>query len=153
MEPLKDEEQVIWMIDDDPIQHFCIGKSLRIQGLSKPVRSFFNGGEALAYFITHLNDFSLLPNIILLDLNMPYVNAWQFLQQYAQIKHRFQKVITIYVISSTLNTTEINKVTSIPEVSGFFSKPVRPDVLKYILTASKFRLRTFPIPLNEDAEG
>ena len=97
--------------------------------------SFFNGGEAMNFFSQHLEDDSLLPDIILLDLHMPYVNGWQFLQQYAMIKQRLKKQIKIYLISSTINQEEIKRATSLPEVSGFFSKPIKPDDLYYILTA------------------
>ena len=124
--------ELIWMIDDDKIHHFWFQKSLQIQGFSKQVMSFFKAEEAIEFFDQHLNDFSVLPDIIFLDLNMPLVNGWQFLQRYATIKEKLQKPIKIYVLSSTINKEEINRATSIPEVSGFFSKPLKPDDINQI---------------------
>lgn len=131
MDISKEDGQTIWMIDDDKIQHFCFERSLQIRGLSGHMMSFFNGQEAMNFFSEHLEDFSLLPDVIFLDLNMPYVDGWQFLEQYAQMKNGVKKQTKIFVLSSSINNAEINRATSIPEVSGYFSKPLKPnDILE-----------------------
>lgn len=129
----KEHEQIIWMIDDDHIQHFCVEKSLQLQGTTKHMISFFDGEEAIIFFNQHIDDHSLLPDIIFLDLNMPHVNGWQFLKQYASIKQNIEKQIKIYVLSSSINKEEINRAISLPEVEGFFSKPIKPDEISKVL--------------------
>ena len=129
------EQQTICIIDDDRIQHFAIEKSIQNQGYSKTMLSFLDGEEAMIFFNENLSNNSLLPDIILLDLNMPVVNGWQFLQQYALIKEKIQKSIKIYVVSSSINDSEILRATSNVNVSGFLSKPLKPEKLVEIFSA------------------
>ncbi|MBC8054685.1 MAG: response regulator [Sphingobacteriaceae bacterium] len=134
---------IIWMIDDDEIQQYCFEKSLELQGISKQCIKFFDGENAINFFRNHPKDLDLLPDVIFLDLNMPIVNGWQFLQQYALIKTGLKKQAKIYVLSSSQNADVINKAASIPEVSGYISKPLKPEDISEILGTKSKK----PIPL------
>jgi CheY-like chemotaxis protein len=87
----------------------------------------------MTFFSNNLTNSALLPDIIFLDLNMPVVNGWQFLQQYEVIKEQIPKKIKIYIVSSSINNSEINQATSNINVEGFLSKPLKPEALKEIL--------------------
>ena len=140
METLKENAQLIWMIDDDLIQHFYFEKFIQIYRSNQRLLSFFNGEEAFEFMNEHRDDFALLPDVIFLDLNMPFVNGWQFLQLYAQIKAGIKKTTKIYVLSSTINKDEINRAESIPEVAGFFIKPLKPDDITGVLSTQPTNL-------------
>ena len=129
----QESQQTVCIIDDDKIQHFTIEKSMQQQGILKKMLSFLDGEEAMTFFSNNLTNSALLPDIIFLDLNMPVVNGWQFLQQYEVIKEQIPKKIKIYVVSSSINDSEINQATSNINVEGFLSKPLKPEALKEIL--------------------
>ncbi|MBC8052813.1 MAG: response regulator [Sphingobacteriaceae bacterium] len=122
----------VCIIDDDKIHHFTIEKTIQLQGLSKNLRSFHDGHDAIAFFNQNLDNVNVLPDVIFLDLNMPIVNGWQFLKHYALLKSQIQKQIKIYIVSSSINESEITKATSIEEVSGYLEKPLRPEEIRKV---------------------
>lgn len=87
----------VCLIDDDKIYQFTARKILESTGLAKKILSFYNGSEAIGFlkqsFTTDQNE---LPDVIFLDINMPVMNGWQFLEEYHKINDRFQKTITIF---------------------------------------------------------
>ena len=126
----------VCIIDDDKIHHFTIVKTMQLQGLSKNLLSFHDGSEAITFFNQNLDNASILPDVIFLDLNMPVVNGWQFLQQYALFKSRIKKDIKIYVVSSSINKSEISRAVAIEEVSGYLEKPLRPEEIRQVFLSN-----------------
>lgn len=124
----------VCIIDDDKIHHFAMLKTMQLQGLSKNLVFFHNGGEALTFLNQNLDNAAVLPDVIFLDLNMPVVNGWQFLQQFALVKPQIKKEIKIYVVSSSINQSEISRAISIEEVSGYIEKPLRPEAIRRVFT-------------------
>ena len=67
------------------------------------------------------------PDLILLDINMPVMSGWDFLNAFSEIKHKLAKVPAIYVLSSTLWPPELERISSHPMISGFISKPFKVE--------------------------
>lgn len=128
--------ETICIIDDDEIHHFTIEKVIQLQGFTKNMLSFHDGYDAIAFFHQNLARPEVLPDIIFLDLNMPVVNGWQFLQQYALIKSQIRKKIKIYVVSSSINQIEICRVVAIEGVSGYLQKPLKPAQIQKLLSGT-----------------
>ncbi|HSM62403.1 MAG TPA: response regulator [Gillisia sp.] len=119
----------ICIIDDDQIYQLIIKKVVDRTGEFDSI-SFYNDGiEAVEYF--SLPD-KILPKLILLDINMPQMDGWQFLD--CLIKHRpgFEKETTIYIVSSSIAQSDRTKAHSYKQVSGFLSKPLSVEKLKEI---------------------
>jgi CheY-like chemotaxis protein len=74
-----------------------------------------------------------LPDIIFLDINMPVMDGWHFLEEYIKLKPRIGKVITIYMISTSVDPEDIERAKKIREVSDYIVKPVMPGMLKGII--------------------
>ena len=123
----------VCIIDDDKIHHFAMERTFQLQGFSGDLLRFHDGHEALAFFNQNIHNSSILPDVIFLDLNMPIINGWQFLQHYAQLKSQIQKKIEIYVVSSSINDAEIRQAKAIEEVSGYIEKPLRPEEIRRVL--------------------
>jgi CheY-like chemotaxis protein len=120
-----DVKHTICLIDDDNIYQFTARTILESTGLTKEIRSFYNGSEAIQFFQNKENQRSdSLPDVIFLDINMPIMNGWEFLEEYHKIQSELPKQITLYVVSSSIDDHDKQRSKSYKEVSDFIVKPV-----------------------------
>ncbi|TDQ11882.1 response regulator [Pedobacter metabolipauper] len=119
------------VIDDDQIYTFGIKKLMAITEFSNHIMIFKNGDEALKYLKPVIEDAESLPDVILLDLNMPIIDGWQFLDAF--IKFKLAKKVTIYIVSSSIDTNDYEKAAKYSIVNNFFVKPIRKDDLQRIM--------------------
>lgn len=122
------------VIDDDQIYLFGVSRLIEIHRLCDALLIYKNGQEALEAFKTMLLHHEALPDVIMLDLNMPVMDGWEFLEEFVKIKPRAEKQITIYIVSSSINPKEIERARNITDVSDYVVKPVTADKLKEIFT-------------------
>ena len=88
---------------------------------------FFDDGEKAIRFITSAldkDDIGVLPDVIFLDINMPIMDGWEFLEEYLRLKPRIGKKIVIYVVSSSIDMRDLDRARSISEVSDYIIKPI-----------------------------
>jgi CheY-like chemotaxis protein len=121
------------VIDDDEMYVLALKKLLEKVKFSERTVYFENGNVALNYFDKWINQPDLIPELILLDVNMPVTNGWQFIKEFKKLKTRIDKKITIYMISNTVNEEEIKKAKELEEVTDFVCKPVTFITLTQIL--------------------
>lgn len=119
--------KVICIIDDDPIYQFLINKIIGNSEGGHDVMFFKNGKEALDYFTLDLN--KNLPEIILLDLEMPVMDGWDFLKEIDKLKIVKPE---IYIVSSSISHEDQEKVKAFPEIKGHFSKPINSNKIQEI---------------------
>lgn len=120
------------VVDDDAINTFIIKKIVEKTGFPVLMEAKSNGQLAISYLKTCLNDAKLLPDLILVDINMPVLNGWEFLDAYATIN--IAKPIAIYMLSSSVYENDIEKAKNYQSVKGFISKPISIDRLKELFT-------------------
>lgn len=123
----------ITLIDDDPIFVFLTKKAILQTKLIDQIKVFENGLDAIIFLKENKDDIDSLPEIILLDLNMPIMDGWQFLEEYAALNPFIGKKITIYICSSSISPDDINKATEINEVTDYIIKPITKDKLIELL--------------------
>lgn len=115
----------VCLIDDDKIYQFTARKIVEATGLAKNILSFFNGKEAIDFFLENqTKELDQLPNVIFLDINMPIMNGWQFLNEYDKLNGRLHKAITIYVVSSSVDEIDIQKSKQYTAVKDYIVKPI-----------------------------
>lgn len=127
----------ICLVDDDDIYQFVMKKiinSLRLE-IIKKILSFGDGEKAIEYLSTNISNSAELPNIILLDINMPIMDGWQFMDEYVRLKPRIGKKITIYMVSSSTDTQDIEHAKRISEISDYLIKPVTPEQLSEMINS------------------
>ena len=122
----------ICMIDDDDIYQFTMKLSLKPLDDIGAVNFFNDGLAAIDYIKNHIDNPQKLPDIIFLDINMPVMDGYQFIEEYRQIKSKLDKNIIIYMLSSSIDPVDVKKVKHIDEVSDYLIKPVKQEVLKTI---------------------
>ena len=127
-------KESICIIDDDLIYQLIIKKVVERTGEFDACCFCKNGLEAFEKFKSH--DYKL-PDIILLDINMPQMDGWQFLDSLIAHRPDFYHNTTIYVVTSSIAHSDKDKAKSYKEVSGFLSKPLSVEKLKEI--ANKHR--------------
>jgi len=76
-----------------------------------------------------------LPDYIFLDINMPLVDGWMFLEDYASLKSKLSKTILIYMISSSIDPRDMTRAKQNPEIKQYVIKPVTRE--KFIELLSK----------------
>lgn len=118
-------KHIVCLIDDDDMYQFTARLMLESTGMIKQIQSFYNGREALAYF-RDLNNIhaSTLPDVIFLDINMPVMNGWEFLDEYHKLHATMPKPIVVYVVSSSVDRDDMVKSRSYDLVSDYLIKPV-----------------------------
>jgi len=124
--------QKILCVDDDPITLMLYKMVIAKATLAETVIVAKNGQEALEYYETlRSEDSEDYPQLIFLDLNMPVMGGWEFLDNFIDQKFRpFNEKTKIIVLSSTIDPKDIEKVKNYPIIMDFISKPVTKDMLE-----------------------
>ncbi len=97
-----------------------------------PIHQFYNGLNALNFLKESMANGSPLPSIILLDINMPVMDGWEFLKAIEELIPR-TKHIKIYLVTSSIAAVDIEKATNNNLIAKYIAKPLRPDILQQIL--------------------
>jgi CheY-like chemotaxis protein len=114
----------MYVIDDDDTYQFVIKRTIEATRLVQQIKIFSNGREAMSFLESVLEKPELLPEIILLDLTMPVMDGWNFLENYLLIKPRIGKKVIIYVVSSSINPVDVERAKNISEVTDYVVKPI-----------------------------
>ena len=115
------------IIDDDEIYQLVMKRTIEQSGMVKSVLQFYDGEEAIYYFKEQHKSTGVLPELILLDLNMPYMNGWQFLDEFVKIKFKEEYKLTIFIVTSSSTAEEIDRAKQYSIVSGYHIKPISKD--------------------------
>ena len=119
----------ICVIDDDQIYQIIIKKIIFKAGNFEKVYCYENGCTALSDF----KDPGVpLPHLILLDINMPQMDGWEFLTNLKESRPNLLRETTIYMVTSSIALSDRNNALALPEISGFISKPITVEKLREI---------------------
>lgn len=122
-------QKTIWVIDDDPIYQIIVNKIIQKSELFLNVSSFKNGKDAIDALENSLETKEELPNIILLDINMPIMDGWEFMEEMVALKSKISEAINIYIVSSSIALEDKNKAKNYPEIIAYLSKPINTNDL------------------------
>lgn len=116
------------IIDDDPVFVFGAKKIMELGNICKSFMVFPNGAEALDNLKPLISSKEKLPDFILLDINMPVMNGWDFLDEF--IKIPCEQNITIYIVTSSLDPLDLEKAKSYSNVNNYLIKPISIENLR-----------------------
>ena len=119
------------IIDDDYIFVFGTKRMMELSDFCNSFMIFKNGREAINALAPLLISGKIIPEIILLDINMPIMDGWEFLDEFTQIETH--KLITIYVVSSSIDPADMNRVDNYKSVTNYIIKPISMEILRQIM--------------------
>ncbi|MGI4752069.1 MAG: response regulator [Janthinobacterium lividum] len=123
--------KTVALIDDDPIYTNAFKNLLVSWQIPNPFVFFTNGKDALDFML--IKEASVWPDILLLDLNMPKMNGWQFLENLLKIEPEPEKNCSIYLVSSSIWEEDLLRAKQNVLVKEFISKPIFKNKLLEIL--------------------
>jgi CheY-like chemotaxis protein len=119
----------VCVVDDDIVYQFTTKKLIQHTKLVDKILVFSDGEKAIEFFQSLDSTPENTPDIVLLDINMPIMDGWDFLKAYVLVKPRLPKKVTIYLVSSSVHGIDIERAKQISDVTDYIIKPVTKDKL------------------------
>ena len=126
----------VLLVDDDTIYQFVSCKTLESTGFVKRIQVCSNGEEAYHFLEENLRNPSELPDIILLDVNMPVMNGWQFLDAYQPLKSSISKDIQVFLVTSSIADQDKEYSKRYSCVLDYIVKPLAREKISQILSSA-----------------
>lgn len=119
----------ILLVDDDPDDNFLHKLIIEESGLCDCVCIAENGLQALELLKNTESDCYLRPEVILLDINMPGMNGFEFLEEYEKLPPEQKARVVLMMLTTSLNPDDERRAREFGDVSGYRSKPLTRDML------------------------
>ena len=122
------KNKITYIIDDDKLSIKLISMLITKNNFCEEIISFYNPQVALDSLKNNCNNPSQLPDIILLDLNMPILDGWQFLDEFILLS--LKKEIFIFIVSSSIDPSDFEMAKKYKMVKSYIVKPITAEKLK-----------------------
>lgn len=126
------DQPLVMVVDDTPEDLYISNRLITKFGGISQVIQFNMATDALEYLKTNIESNGPLPGVIFLDIHMPRMTGFEFMEQYDQLPENFRNGCRVYVLSSSFDQRDIDRANSNPNVSSFCEKPLSKDVLAKI---------------------
>lgn len=113
---------IVQIIDDDPTFRFVLKRSFKHIDEAIHCVDSANGKDAMDYLVSVSEPNSGFPDLILVDINMPLVNGFEFITDYEKRFSALNEQCIIYFLSSSIRESDKTKALSFSSVNGFYSK-------------------------------
>ncbi|MCW3122790.1 MAG: response regulator [Flavipsychrobacter sp.] len=121
------------VIDDSKLDCFIAEKIIKNTGRSESITQFLQAQEAIKYIAAAPPPSPDCRTIILVDIQMPVMNGFEFVEAFEKLSESITSGYTIYVISSSINENDIHKLQSYSSVKQFLNKPINSNMLASLL--------------------
>lgn len=123
-----------FIIDDDAIYVYAIKRLISIRNFSENVLVFKNGKEAIDYLTNTPITEILYPNTILLDVRMPMMDGWGFLEAYSQLNFKGMDSVDVFMVSSSIDPRDLDKAGGFSIIKKYLFKPINLEDLQVIFS-------------------
>lgn len=119
------------IIDDDAIYLFAMRRIIKNLGLCEDLMEFSDAQLAIDYFSGAPEK---LPELILVDINMPVLDGWDFLHEYGALERNWAVQPKLYMVSSSVDDADLVKANAEPLLTGYLTKPLNEQILRSIFS-------------------
>lgn len=130
---MKRKLRCILLVDDDESTNFLNQRVIYKADCTEKVVAFESGQSALNHLKLIKEEGCQYPELIFLDVNMPAMDGFEFLDTYSQLNKEQQKKVVLVMLTTLQDPDEINRAKSIDAVSDFKNKPLTKEMLQEIL--------------------
>lgn len=130
-----DKIEKVCVIDDDDIYQYLLKKELKSTNIVDNTVVFSDGAKAMEFMRNAQDSPESLPDVIFLDVNMPIMNGWEFLDAFIQLRPNLSKEIIVLIVSSSFDQRDLEKAAAYSEISDYIVKPVTRTRLISVLKA------------------
>jgi two-component system chemotaxis response regulator CheY len=123
-------------IDDDKVTQILNGIHLKNNKFCTTIIEAYNGKEAIDFFKKlDSGEISMesFPEVIFLDLNMPIMDGWDFLEIFKREFAQFEEKTKIFIISSSINPADVERANNEKSIVAFLAKPLNSENLKKVI--------------------
>lgn len=120
MSPIKN----ILLVDDDITFVFLTKRIILATKIVTNINEFNDSQDAIEFLKDNTDDTDLLPDVIFLDLSMPVMDGWGFLEEYIAIEKKIKKKIPLFIVSSSISPHDIDRAKNFSMVTDFIIKPL-----------------------------
>ncbi len=127
-------DEIVAIIDDDRVFQKVTWMKIERRNLARKVLMFSDGEQAIHFLEEKAASPDELPDIILLDLNMPVMDGWDFLDAFVRLRPKIGKQITLFVATSSVNPEDMRRAQQISAVSDYVVKPISDSSLNRLFS-------------------
>ena len=117
------------VVDDDVVNNLICRKIINHVFPKADVQTFVNPETALIYIKSIYTDSNGKPTILLLDINMPILSGWDFLEEFESFKSSIKRQIKIYMLSSSREPQDKDRASKNKNVYGYIEKPLSKEII------------------------
>ena len=132
IEELKSKFERVMIIDDNFTDLYISSRIIIKNNFGKKVLEYSSGKEALKYLQDHQENIALLPEVIFIDIYMPLMSGFEFLEEYNKLSPTLKRYCKAFIISSTIDDFDIVRSSIDQNVVFFQVKPITKEFLKLI---------------------
>lgn len=130
---MKKTLELVLLIDDNEADNYFHEEVIKDAEFSKRVVIRDSGVEALKYLTTEVDGKFPKPDLIFLDINMPKMNGWEFLERYEKLSELQKSDIILVMLTTSLNPGDRERAEEIDSIHDFINKPLSVELLQKFL--------------------
>ncbi len=123
----------VLIVDDDEIYLYLMKRILKGLSNGMEIHTSTDGEQAIDFIKKCNAEKKLAPKIILLDVNMPFLDGWGFLEEFKKLKINFEDKIHIYLVTSSELPVDKKRAKEYKELNGYIVKPISEEKLSGML--------------------